>query len=471
LPYREGRGGLGSRALVRVRSEAMADGGKPGVSLAVVGTESCGKTTLLAQLCHLLGGFEEERHKECRDLAKELGRPSCEHAWMLDTLAMERERGFTVTSSFQHFTSGSFRYIAIDTPGHAEYAKNMLSVTSLADVAVLVVSAADGEYEAGIASGQIRELSLSCFTMGIKNIVVLVTKMDDPSVQYSSSRFDDIKKVVEKFLKEVGYKQKDVPFIPVSGLHGLNLTTKSSEMGWYGGTPVIDTLDGQGPINRPAEKPLRFPVLKVHEISSVGTVIEGRVETGSVKVGGKVIFSPSGHVAEVESIQVGSERISEAKGGEVVGICISGEFRPGDIRRGMVASSSSNDPAAAAEAFVAQVIVLEHPGTIRAGYCPQIAIHTAQLPCEFEELLSKIDRKTGKEVEANPAGVKTGDVVSARLRPLKQVCVEAFSAYPSLGRFAVRDHGRTIAVGVVKEVTKLPIPKPKYDNENQYFDD
>lgn len=444
---------------------------KPGVSLAVVGTEACGKTTLLAQLCHLVGGFDEERHKECRDIAKELGRPQCEHAWMLDTQAMERERGFTVESSFLRFSSGSFSYTAIDTPGHADYAKNMLSVTSLADVAVLVVSAAVGEYEAGIDSGKIRELSLACFTMGIKNIVVLVTKMDDPSVQYNSTRFEDIKKVVDKFLKEVGYKQKDVPVIPVSGVSGENLSTKSSEMGWYGGSPVVDALDALGPINRPAEKPLRLPVLKVHEISGVGTVIVGRVETGSLRTGSKVIFSPSGHPAEVESIQIGSERVSEAKGGDIVGVCISGEFRPGDIRRGMVASSSSNDPAAAAEAFVAQVIVLEHPGSLRAGYCPQIAIHTAQLPCEFEELLSKIDRKTGKEAEANPAFVKTGDVVSARLRPLSQVCVETFSAYPSLGRFAVRDHGRTIAVGVVKEVTKLPIPKPRYGNENQYFDD
>lgn len=137
----------------------------------------------------------------------------------------------------------------------------------------------------------------------------------------------------------------------------------------------------------------------------------------------------------------------------------------------MVASFSTNDPAADCEAMIAQVVVLDHPGSIRAGYCPQIAVHTAQVPCEFEELLSKIDRKTGKETEANPECAKTGDVVSVRMRPIDKVCIEVFSAYPSLGRFTIRDHGRTVAVGVVKEVTKRPIPKVRSGKENTYFDD
>lgn len=443
---------------------------KPGISLVLVGPEGCGKTSALAHLCHALGSFDEHEAEECKNLAKEFGRPYRDHAWMIDRLAEERELGLTIAPSLQQFESGSFRYTAIDTPGRVDFTTNMLSATSLADIAVLVVSAATGEWEASLASGRVRELALCCFTMGIKNVVVLVTKMDELSVSYGQARFDDIKKTVDKFLKEVGYKQKDVPFIPVSGLSGVNLASKSAETDWYGGAALVDALDSLGPINRPAEKPLRLPVMKVHDIDG-NTIIVGRVETGSLRTGIKVILSPSGQIAEVQSIQMGGQEVNEARGGDIVGFSVGDELAPDDIRRGMVVSSATNDPVAACESMVAQVVVLEHPGTIRAGYCPCIAVHTAQVACEFEELLSKIDRKTGKEAEANPECAKSGDVVSVRLRPLDQVCIELFSAYPSLGRFTVRDHGRVVAVGVVKEVNKRPIPKMRSGNENTYFED
>lgn len=239
---------------------------KPVISLAIVGPQGCGKTTALAQLCRLQGGFSEEEHAQCRDLAKELGRPEYEHGWMLDRLPAERERGASLVHSLQSFQSETFSYFALDSPGGDELAKNMLCVTSLADVAVLLVPAVVGEFEAGIESGRTRELALACFTMGIKNVAVWVTKMDDDSVQYDSSRFEEIKKAVNAFLKEVGYKQKDVPFVPISGLSGDNLAAKSSETSWYTGLSALETLDAMGPINRPAEKPLRLPVLKVHDV-------------------------------------------------------------------------------------------------------------------------------------------------------------------------------------------------------------
>jgi len=323
----------------------------------------------------------------------------------------------------------------------------------------------------GLDSGRVRDLAMCCFTMGIKNVAVLVTKMDDQSVAFSSSRFDEIKKVVEKFLKEAGFKQKDIPCIPASGLSGANLLAKAAETEWYVGASVLDTLNSMGPINRPAEKPLRLPVLKVHDVEDVGTVVVGRVEAGSLRTGIKVIFSPGGHIGEVQSIQIDGKDVSEAKGGDIVGFSVGDDIASDDLRRGMVASYSTNDPAADCEAMVAQVVVLEHPGSIRNGYCPQIAVHTSQIACEFEELLSQIDRKTGKPSETPPECAKTGDVVSVRMRPIDRVCIEVFSAYPSLGRFTVRDHGRTVAVGVVKEVTKRPIPKPRSGNENTYFED
>lgn len=446
----------------------MGDNGtKPGLSVAFFGPKGSGKTTAIADLCQRLGGFEEAQHQICKDLAPEFGRRSQQHAWMLDTLAEERERGATIAWSLGVFETGSFRYTAVDTPGSPGLVNNMLRVLSLTDIAALVVSAAEGEFEAGLDSGYIKETALACFTMGIKNVVVLVTKMDLMSVQYSATRFDEIKKSVNGILKEVGYKQKDPLFVPISGTLGDNLVTKSSETSWYSGANVIDALDSLAPgVNRPAEKPLRLPVLKAYDVKSAGgATIMGRVEAGSIRAGISVTFSPSGKTAKVKSVQVDGKTVNEAGVGVVVGVALGG-IRCADLRRGMVASSASNDTAAAAETFVAQVVVLDHPGAIREGYCPAIAIHTAQVPCEFEELLSKIDRKTGKEIEAGPLEARTGEVITARLRPRGQVCVEAFAAYPSLGRFAIRDHNRTIAVGVVKEVSKRPVPTASGGDES-----
>jgi len=439
---------------------------KPQVSLAVMGPSQTGKTTALAKLCASLDAFESEAHRQVQDLAWELGRPAYAHGWMLDRLQEERELGSTVLSNMQRFESSTCSYCAFDTPGREDLARNLLGVTSLADVAVLVVSAAQGEWEASVDSGRIKEIALGSFTMGIKHVVVWVTKMDDVTVQFDSARYEEIKKAVTAYLKDVGYKQKDVPVVPIAGLSGENLTCKSSEMTWYAGHSAVEALDSLGEMNRPAEKPLRLPILKVHDHPEVGCVIVGRVETGSVRSGNKVIFSPSGLVGDVKSVFRAGQKISEAKGGDVVSVNLGG-VEACELRRGMVASSSS-DAAADAETFIAQVVVFEHPGQIRPGYCPAITVHTSQVPCEFEELLSRVDRKTGTDAETNPASAKSGEIVKVKMRPRSLVCVESFQAYPPLGRFAIRDHGKLVGVGVIKEVTKRPVPKPK--SENQYFD-
>jgi len=336
----------------------------------------------------------------------------------------------------------------------------MITAMSMADIAAIVVSAAPGDMEVGVESGAIKETILTCFTMGVKNVVVLVTKMDEFSIQYSQAKFDEIKKTVSGYLKEVGYKQKDPPFVPVSGISGDNLAEKSCETEWYAGASVVGALDALGAsVNRPDEKPLRIPVLKVSDVKGVGVTITGRVETGNVRVGNKLIFSPGGKTAEVKSIHVGGSDVREGSSGDIVSLALQVLFTSDQLHRGMVASSVSDDPAVAVDSLVAQVVMLDCPGVIREGYCPSISIHTAQVQCEFEEFLSKIDRKTGKEETEKPVTAKTGEVITARLRPRSNVCVETFATFPSLGRFAVRDHNRTIAVGVVKEVTKRPVPK------------
>ncbi|CAK9059415.1 Elongation factor 1-alpha (EF-1-alpha) (14 nm filament-associated protein) [Durusdinium trenchii] len=440
---------------------------KPQVSLAVMGPSQCGKTTALGKLCALSGAFEEVEHQQCQDLAWELGRPGYSHGWMLDRLPEERELGSTLTSHMQRFESAHCSYCAFDTPGREDLSREVLSVTSLADVAVLVLSATTGEWEAAVESGRVKEIALDSFTMGIKHVVVWVTKMDDFTVQFDMARYEEIKKAVTQFLKDVGYKPKDpFPVVPIGGRSGENLTSKSTEMPWYAGHSALEALDSLNEMNRPAEKPLRLPVLKVHDHPEAGCIIVGRVETGSIRSGLKVIFAPGGLVGEVKSVFRGGKKISEASGGDVVSVNLGG-VDPSQLRRGMVASTSS-DAAADAETFLAQVVVFDHPGQIRTGYCPAITVHTSQVPCEFEELLSKVDRKTGNDSETHPASAKSGEVIKVKMRPRSLVCVEPFSAYPPLGRFAIRDQGKTVGVGVIKEVTKRPVPKPR--SENSYFD-
>mmetsp|Transcript_57338 Transcript_57338/g.134421 ORF Transcript_57338/g.134421 Transcript_57338/m.134421 type:complete len:443 (-) Transcript_57338:48-1376(-) len=438
-------------------------------SLALVGAQQSGKTTALAQLCHALKAFEEETSQQTEDLAIELGRPASRHTWILDALQAERESGGTLESSLQAFKSGGMSFCSIDTPGSSSLAKNVVSVTSLADIAVLVVSAAVGEYEAALDSGRLKEDALCCFAMGIKHVAVWVTKMDHQSVSFGEARFEEVKKCLTTILKDVGYKQKDPPILPISGLLGANLTSRSTEMPWYTGKSAAEVLEAFGAMNRPADKPLRLPILKVQSVPNVGTVIVGRVEAGTLRSGQRLLFAPSGQTAEVQSVRIFGSSGSEGKAGDIVSALMSESLQKDDVYRGMVASQSSDDPAAVAESFQAQVVVIEHPGEIRPGYCPQIAIHTALVPCEFEELLAKIDKKTGKELEASPASAKSGDIVSVQMRPRSKVCIEQFGAYASLGRFVVREGGRTVAVGVVKEVSKRPIRKARA-NENQYFD-
>lgn len=407
-------------------------------------------------------------------MATELGMPSSEHAWMLDTLRAERELGLTLVPSVAHLSSDVCKYSLADSPGLPTLSKGLLSVASMADAVVLVVPAPVGEFEACVASGVLKELAHNCFMMGVKHMVVWVNKMDDESVQYSSERFQEIQEAVTGIVKSVGYgKQKDkgreVDFVPISGLNGENLATKSPKvMPWYGGLSAMDALDALGPMTRPADKPLRLPVLKVRDIPGVGMVVEGRVETGSIRKGAKVLFAPGGYRGEVESLYVRGAEAGEGKVGDVVSFAVGGDIRIGEVRRGSVASSAGNDPAQDADSFLAQVRVMDHPGCIRAGSCPAIAVGTALIPCEFEELIAKLD-KTGKEAEAKPERIRKNEAVTVKLRPRKPVCVEQFSAYPALGRFSVREGGRTVAVGVIKEVTKRPLSNVKRDDENEYF--
>ena len=426
---------------------------KPRISLVVVGHVDSGKSTTTGHLIYQCGGIDKNTIERYEAEANAVGKSSFKYAWVLDNLKAERERGITIDISMFAFQSPRLQFTIIDCPGHRDFIKNMLSGTSQGDVALLVVDASQGGFEVGIAKdGQTREHALLCYTLGVKQMIVAVNKMDE--VNYSESRYLEIKEEVSAYLKRVGYKPSDIPFVPISGWVGENMTEKCDKMSWYDGPTLIEALDNVTPPKRPTEKPLRIPVQDVYRIGGVGTVSVGRVETGLVKPDITAHFAPAGITAEVKSVEMHHESLTEAGPGCNVGLNVKG-VAVKDIRRGFVTSNADDNPAFGVSSFEGQVVVLNHPGEIREGFTPIIDCHTAHVACVFSEIKQKIDRKTGEALDLDPEdGIKMGEACIVEMEPTKPLSLERYDEYPPLGRFSVRDMRHTVAVGVVKSITK-----------------
>ncbi|KAF4572865.1 translation elongation factor EF-1 alpha [Pleurotus pulmonarius] len=434
------------------------------VNVVVIGHVDSGKSTTTGHLIYKCGGIDKRTIEKFEKEAAELGKGSFKYAWVLDKLKAERERGITIDIALWKFETPKYIVTVIDAPGHRDFIKNMITGTSQADCAILIIAAGTGEFEAGISKdGQTREHALLAFTLGVRQLIVAINKMD--TTKWSEDRFNEIIKETSNFIKKVGYNPKAVAFVPISGWHGDNMLEESTNMPWYKGwtketkagvvkgKTLLDAIDAIEPPVRPSDKPLRLPLQDVYKIGGIGTVPVGRVETGVIKAGMVVSFAPSNVTTEVKSVEMHHEQLEQVQ----PVLCLINVHRNvsvKDIRRGNVASDSKNDPAKEAASFNAQVIVLNHPGQIGAGYAPVLDCHTAHIACKFSELIEKIDRRTGKVMEASPKFVKSGDACIVKLVPSKPMCVESYSEYPPLGRFAVRDMRQTVAVGVIKSVDK-----------------
>lgn len=427
---------------------------KDRLNLVVIGHVDSGKSTSTGHLIYKCGGIDERTIQKFEKEASEMGKGTFKYAWVLDKLKAERERGITIDIALWKFESAARVFTIIDAPGHRDFIKNMITGTSQADAAVLMIASGNGEFESGFSKdGQTREHALLAQTMGVKEMIVAINKMDDPSVKYSEERYKEIKAELTTYLKKVGYNPAKIEFIPISGWHGDNMIDKSDNMPWYKGPTLLAALDALPTPKRPLDKPLRLPLQDVYKIGGIGTVPVGRVETGALKPGMVVTFGPMSVTTEVKSVEMHHEMVDQAEPGDNVGFNVK-NLSVKDIKRGYVASDSKNDPAKDTEMFVAQVIVLNHPGQIQNGYAPVLDCHTAHIACKFAKIRSKIDKRTGKSTEDEPSCIKTGDAAMVELIPQKPMVVEVFSAYPPLGRFAVRDMRQTVAVGVIKETSR-----------------
>ncbi|NIM47270.1 MAG: translation elongation factor EF-1 subunit alpha [Candidatus Aenigmarchaeota archaeon] len=423
---------------------------KPHLNLVTIGHVDHGKSTLIGRMLYDTGNLREEDLRKLKELAKELKKETFEFAFVMDKLKEERERGVTIDVMHKRFDTAKYYFTVIDAPGHRDFVKNMITGASQADAALLVVSAKQGEFEAGVgATGQTREHVFLIKVLGVKQIVVAVNKMD--TVDYNQERYNKVKEETEKLLRTVGYDTSKMLFVPTSAWEGYNVAKKPEKATWYKGPTLYEALDTFIVPEKPVEKPLRLPIQDVYTITGIGTVPVGRVETGVLKTGDNLIFMPGGVKGEVKSIEMHHEQIPEAKPGDNVGFSVRG-ISKADVKRGDVAGLESNPPTVAKE-FTAQIIVLHHPNVVTKGYTPVFHCHTAQVACKITEIPKKIDPKTGAVIKENPDFIKTGDAAIIKCVPSKPMVIENSKDFPELARFAIRDMGQTVAAGVCLEVT------------------
>jgi len=420
---------------------------KPHINIMTAGHVDAGKSTLIGRLLYETGAIREEELRKLKEVATQLKKETFEFAFVMDTVKEERERGVTIDIMHRPFETQKWFFTIIDAPGHRDFVKNMITGASQADAALLVVSAKQGE---GIQE-QTKEHTWLLRVLGIQQLIVVINKMD--AANYDEKRYNELKTEVSNLLKSVGFKVDAIPFIPVSAYNGDNVTKKSDKMAWHKGQTIVETLDAtiKEP-EKPTQKPLRLPIQDVYSITGVGTVPVGRVETGVMKMNDKLIFEPAGVVGEVKSVEVHHQQINEAKPGDNVGFNVRGVDRS-QIKRGDVAGHPDNPPSVVKE-FTGQIIVLQHPTVITAGYTPVFHCHTASVACTIEEIIAKVDPKTGAVVQEKPDFIKTGDAARIKVKPLRPFVIEKQSEFPELARFAIRDMGMTVAAGVCLEIVK-----------------
>jgi len=429
---------------------------KPHMNIVVIGHIDNGKSTLMGHLLVLTGAVTDRELREMEKIAKEYAHEEQKFAYFMDSLAEERKRGITIDLSFRKFETKSKYFTIIDAPGHADFVKNMITGASQADAAVLVVSGKDTDFQGGMSdTGQTREHAFLAKTLGVKQMIVAINKMDDASYNYSEARFKECKEEISKLLTTVGYNVKEIQFIPTSALMGENMNSKCDKIKWYTGPTLVEALDNLKIPEKPTNLPLRLPVQDVYKIKGAGVVPVGRVETGKLKVNDKIIVMPTEFKGDVRSIEMHHEGITEAIPGDNIGFNVRGATIK-DLHRGDVVGLETNPPNVVnpADAMSCQIICIWHPTAIAIGYTPVVHAHTTQVAMKFVELTKKIDPKTGQVMEDKPQFIKKNDAAVVKLAPIKKMCMEKYKDFQELGRLAIRDMGRTVAVGVVLDVLR-----------------
>ena len=418
---------------------------KPNMNVVFVGHVDAGKSTTVGRLLYDSGAVSEQEMKKLKEEAVKHGKVGFEFAYVMDKIKEERERGVTIDLAYKKIMTQKFQVTIIDAPGHRDFVKNIITGASQADAGFLVVAVKSG------VQPQTKEHLWLMRTMGVSSLAVLINKMDE--VEYKEENYTKVKADVITLLKQVGYKPDQINFLATSGLQGDNVMKKSTHMPWYKGPTVMEQFDLFPPPELPTNLPMRMPLQDVYEITGIGTVPVGKIETGIMKVGQKVIILPGrsgkGVPGEIKSIEAHHETLPQADAGDNVGVNIRGVGKK-DVARGDVVCDAAK-PAPIVEEFIAQVAVINHPTVIAKGYTPVFHVHTAQVPCQFIELIEKTSPDGSKHEK--PDMLKNGDVAKVRIKPIGNLVLERQADNPHMSRFAIRDAGATVAAGVCIELT------------------
>ncbi|OCT61476.1 eukaryotic peptide chain release factor GTP-binding subunit ERF3A [Xenopus laevis] len=420
---------------------------KEHVNVVFIGHVDAGKSTIGGQIMYLTGMVEKRTLEKYEREAKEKNRETWYLSWALDTNQEERDKGKTVEVGRAYFETEKKHFTILDAPGHKSFVPNMIGGASQADLAVLVISARKGEFETGFEKGgQTREHAMLAKTAGVKHLIVLINKMDDPTVNWSNDRYEECKEKLVPFLKKVGFNpKKDIYFMPCSGLTGANLKEPVETCPWYIGLPFISYLDSLPNFNRSLDGPVRLPI--VDKYKDMGTVILGKLESGSICKGQQLAMMPNKHIVEVLSLLSDEVETELVAPGENLKLRLKGieeeEILPGFIL------CDPNNLCHSGRTFDAQIVIIEHKSIICPGYNAVLHIHTCIEEVEITALICMVDKKSGEKSKTRPRFVKQDQVCIARLRTAGTICLETFKDFPQMGRFTLRDEGKTIAIGKV----------------------
>jgi elongation factor 1-alpha len=421
---------------------------KEHINLVFIGHVDHGKSTTVGRLLFDAGTIDEQTMRKLKEKAALLGKSGFEFAFVMDNLKEEQERGVTIDLAHKQFHTDKYYFTVIDAPGHRDFIKNMITGASQADCAVLVVAANDG-----VNAQTIEHLRLSKI-FGVGQLVVAVNKMDISGVDWSEARYKEVVEEVKKHAAQAGWNPEKIRFIPIASLPGENITKKPEHMAWWDGDDLLAAINKFDVPSKPTDLPLRLPIQDVYNITGIGVVPVGRVETGIMKIGDKVTAVPGregkGISGEVKTIEMHHEQVKEAGPGANVGFSVRG-FGKKDLARGDVLGPSDNVPTVATE-FSAQIVIMNHPTVVTVGYTPVFHIHTAQVACQLTEIVKKMNPATGEEITENKEVLRNGDAAIVKFKPVQPLVIEQNSKIPQLSRFAIRDSGTTVAAGMCIEV-------------------
>lgn len=427
--------------------------GKEHVNLIFIGHVDAGKSSLGGSILYVTGMVDERTMDKLKQEAKAAGRETWYLSWALDLTKEERAKGKTVEVGRAYFETEKRRYTILDAPGHKTFVPSMIGGASQADVGILVISARKGEYETGFErGGQTREHAVLAKTQGVNKLIVVVNKMDDPTVEWSKERYEECTGKLQQFLRSTGYNPKtDLHFMPVSALTGLGLKERvpKEKCPWYNGPSLLEYLDNMKALDRKVKAPFMMPIAGKYK--DMGTVVEGKIESGFVKKGSNILMMPGKIPTEVLAIfSETEEEVAGATCGDQVRLRVRG-VEEEDVMPGYV-MTSRKQPVNCVTTFEAQIHILDLKNIMTSGFQCVLHVHTTIQEVTVVALLHKLEKGTGRKSKKAPAFASKGQAIIARLEATTPFALERYDDYQQLGRFTLRDQGQTIAIGKVMKL-------------------